>query len=90
DINFIVQAIVPLWFYGTPIVYSLNLVPTNLRWLMDLNPLAAIIEMFHWGLVSGGWPSWSMIIANFIIGFVIMISGWFIFRNEAPFFDDWV
>jgi len=90
DVNFIVQAIMPIWFYATPILYSLALVPERLRFFMNLNPLASVVEIFHWALVGGQFPTFSMIASNAVTSFVVVVCGWCIFRREAPFFDDWI
>ncbi|MBN1297808.1 ABC transporter permease [bacterium] len=52
DIQQILNNIVTLWFFMTPIVYSvtdLNLEskPPAIRWVMNLNPMKHIIEGYH-------------------------------------------
>lgn len=89
DINFGVQAIMPLWFYATPVVYSLDLLPAWLsRWLY-LNPMTAIMEMLRWTTLglSINWPAvgWSLMVTLVIFGL-----GVYVFKKESPFFDDWV
>lgn len=89
DVNFGIQAIMPLWFYATPIVYSLDLLPSWLGKWLYLNPMTAIVEILRW-IIMGipvGWVelglSLGMTIAIFIIGILV-------FKKESPFFDDWV
>lgn len=89
DVNFGVQAIMPLWFYATPVVYSLDLLPSWLsRWLY-LNPMTAIMEMLRWATLGLpiNWPSvgWS-----FLVTLVIFGTGVYVFKKESPYFDDWV
>lgn len=89
DVNFGVQAMMPLWFYATPVVYSLDLLPSWLsRWLY-LNPMTAIMEMLRWATLglSINWTSvsWSLLVALVIFGI-----GVYVFKKESPYFDDWV
>jgi lipopolysaccharide transport system permease protein len=90
DVNFFVQALIPLWFYGTPIAYSTNLVPPKLQVLLYFNPLAGILEIFHWIITGGNFPSTQLLGVNLIISIIVVVVGIIVFRKEAPFFDDWV
>jgi lipopolysaccharide transport system permease protein len=85
-----VQAIMPLWFYATPIVYTLNLLPQQLQFLFLFNPLTAIIQLFQFVLLNQMLPPFIFILANLLGGAAIAILGWFVFLKESPFFDDWI
>jgi lipopolysaccharide transport system permease protein len=90
DINFFVQALLIIWFYATPIVYSLSLIPRHLLWLWRFNPLTSIIQLFQYGLLQEAAPGPGMIIANLIVIVVITLCGIVVFRRESKYFDDWV
>jgi len=47
DINYIVSFLLNLAFYLSPVVYSIEQVPTNLRWLILINPLATDIAIWQ-------------------------------------------
>lgn len=47
DVNFLIQALLIVWFYATPIVYSIFVVPYELIWLWRINPMTAIIQIFQ-------------------------------------------
>lgn len=90
DINFMVQLAVMLWFYATPVIYALNLLPEFIQPIFYLNPMTAIVELFHYSLM--GLP---ITMPNFIWVAVVMIAcffylGWQIFRSESKNFDDWL
>jgi ABC-type polysaccharide/polyol phosphate export permease len=90
DVNFVVQAIMPVWFYATPIVYTLNILPESLSQYMYLNPLTGLIELFHFTLLNQPIQNVHYVAANFLLSLVIFLFGWMLFSKEAPFFDDWV
>jgi len=54
DPRFIVRQVLRLWFYFTPVIYPLALVPSKFRGLMSANPLTAPMEMVHRGLLGTG------------------------------------
>lgn len=90
DINFMVQALVPLWFYATPIVYSLSLMPESIRVLFYLNPMTFLIESFHYVLL--GIPPFNPAAGFISIIFAIIFSyiGLRFFLKESNYFDDWI
>lgn len=89
DINFGVQALMPLWFYATPIAYSLDLLPRWLGYWLYLNPMTAIVEAFRWAIMGIPMNWWGLII-SLVMTIIIFIVGVLIFKKDSPFFDDWV
>lgn len=90
DVNFIVQALLPLWFYGTPVVYSLDLLPQKLYPLFYLNPMTAIVESFHWVLLRFEPASLELMLISIIMTSLILYLGSFVFMREKKWFDDWL
>ncbi len=90
DVSFMVQAIMPLWFYGTPIVYTLNLLPAQFLPFFILNPLTSIIQLFQYILLRQPTIPLHFMILNLLIGAAIAFLGWKVFQKESPLFDDWV
>lgn len=89
DINFVVQAIMPLWFYATPIVYTLSLLPDSLHILYFLNPMTGLIELFQHVLLNLPITSIWLAVVNFLMTLIVFCAGWIFFRKESQFFDDW-
>lgn len=90
DVNFVVQAIVPIWFYGTPIVYSIDLLPSVFRPFFYLNPMTAIIDGFHYSLLDQKFYSIDLLLLSLAVSLMIFFIGWKVFEKESKFFDDWV
>lgn len=90
DINFFVQVLIPLWFYGTPIVYTLNLLPEYLRNFFYINPLTGIIEFFRFLLFGTPVTSVILVVSNIFSTLVLLFLGILWFKKESPNFDDWV
>ena len=89
DVNFGVQAIMPLWFYATPVVYSLDLLPAWLGHYLYLNPMTAVVEMLRWTIL-GLAVNWAAVGWSLAVTVIIFGLGVFIFKRESPFFEDWL
>lgn len=90
DINFFVQALLIIWFYATPIVYSFLIIPHAYIWLWRLNPMTSILQLFQYGLIAYPAPGPAMLTVNITIIIFTFIIGLWIFRRESKNFDDWV
>lgn len=90
DINFFVQAALILWFYATPIVYSISIVPRNLIWLWRINPLTSTVQLFQSALAGAPAPGPAMLLVNSILILLVTILGFALFVKESKNFDDWV
>lgn len=90
DVNFFVQAILMLWFYATPIVYSLTQMPPNLLWLWRFNPMTSILQLFQHALLGAPAPGPAMLASNIGVMLIIATLGILVFRDESKTFDDWV
>lgn len=88
DINFFVQALLIVWFYATPIIYSLSAVPADVLWLWHINPLTCIIQYLQYALVDGKLPIESIVYANVTIILIVTLAGWIVFERESKIFDD--
>lgn len=90
DVNFFVQAILIIWFYATPIIYSLSQIPNRLLWLWRFNPLTASIQLMQHALIGSALPGPAMTASNIIVLIIITTLGVLVFRNESKNFDDWL
>jgi lipopolysaccharide transport system permease protein len=90
DINFMVQAVMPLWFYATPIVYTLDLLPQWLARWAYLNPMTAIIELFHLAILNQMPLNPKLWLVSVIASVLVAIGGWLTFKHLSKNFDDWI
>ena len=90
DVNFFVQALMPLWFYATPILYTLNLLPQKLHLWFYLNPLTGIIELFDWILLSGPITQMAGLLISLGVSLIVILIGIKVFIKESPYFVDWL
>ena len=47
DVQYFLSVLITVWFFATPIVYSLDLVPARFRLFFELNPMAWLISAYQ-------------------------------------------
>jgi lipopolysaccharide transport system permease protein len=57
DIGITVPFIMQVGMYLSPIVYPASLVPEKVRWLYQLNPVAAMVDSMRWAVLGSPPPS---------------------------------
>lgn len=77
------------WFYFTPIVYPLTLVPEAFRGWIELNPLTALVGLYRQALLGGDLSLPAGTGALAIFAGAALLAGWSLFdRLEALFVDE--
>lgn len=84
DVGQVVPIIMQVWFWFTPIVYSANIIPQNLQWLMNFNPMYSIVTAYHDVLVYQVSPKLEEIAITVGVTCVLLVLGLFMFRRAAP------
>lgn len=90
DIGFFVRTLLTLWFYATPVLYSLEIIPLKLRQLFTLNPLTTIFELLHYSILGQGVLNRQLLVFNLISTLIIILVGVSVFRKESKYFVDWI
>lgn len=81
DLQHFIGVILQLLFYATPIVYSMETIPENFRWILQINPMTYIIEGFRNIFYYQKMPDLKMLGIIFIVGIVTCIVGYMIFNK---------
>jgi len=87
DLEHILDVLLNLLFYATPIIYAADRVPDSYRWVTLVNPLAPLIEGWRSVLLNGDWPSADLWYAVGLAAVAFAI-GWFTFRRLEDGFAD--
>jgi len=90
DVNFFVSALLIIWFYATPIMYALTMIPSRLLWLWRFNPLTSILQLLQQALLGLPGPGPAMLASNIGVIVVVTLLGIAVFRRESRYFDDWL
>jgi homopolymeric O-antigen transport system permease protein len=75
-----------MWMYLTPIFYPEKIIPTNLRWVLDANPMYFYIKAFREIVLEGKFPSGNLSVWCAGVGTVSLLIGLLVFkRNQNRF-----
>jgi lipopolysaccharide transport system permease protein len=87
DIKYVLPFALQLWMFATPVIYPINFVPANWRWLLMLNPLTGIVGGFRSALLGKpfNWPAIAFAAVVTIAGAVY--AAWSFRRMESGFAD---
>lgn len=75
DIGFTVPLALQAWMFLTPVIYPGNLVPRDWAWLMQLNPMAVVIEGARWAVLPGATPPDALGLAIYTIELILLFVG---------------
>jgi lipopolysaccharide transport system permease protein len=87
DIKHALPFLVQLWFFASPVIYPLSMVPERFRWLVCLNPVTGIIESTR-ALIGGRPLPWDALGISCVVVVVLLVWGfWYFQRTERRFAD---
>lgn len=81
DTEYLIQFLINMLFYATPILYPTTLFPENIRWLLYLNPLTELIDAYRNIFMYHQLPAINGIIYLIAITIIIFIVGYMIFKK---------
>jgi ABC-type polysaccharide/polyol phosphate export permease len=83
DVVHLYQLMVQVLFFLTPIVYPSEIVPAKFRWLVQLNPMSLIVDLFRALLYRGEIPPLSQWATTAGIALIALALGWALFSWKA-------
>lgn len=78
-----VAILLQFWFWLTPIVYPMDILPTWVHNYMQLNPLASLVGALHTIFVFGRWPAWSALWPAAMLSLLLCWFGLCLYRKHA-------
>jgi ABC-type polysaccharide/polyol phosphate export permease len=86
DVAHILQVLLQIWFYITPIIFGLSMYPKQYQWLFQLNPMIYVLEGFRDTVYSGVVPSSSFMAISFALALTVLVGGFTFFRKHQDQF----
>jgi lipopolysaccharide transport system permease protein len=88
DIRESVAVVLQLWFWLTPIVYVLNILPEPTRDLLRLNPIFPVIDAYHSAILLGVPPAMTGLVWLMAAVVLLLVIGrWMFTRLERDIRD---
>jgi len=88
DIPTMLGPLFMIWFWVTPIAYTVNLIPENFQWIVKLNPAYYMLEIYRDTLFYGKFPELNILIPFFVFSFVMLALGILFFRKTKRGFGE--
>lgn len=84
DVGQVMNVVLMLWFWLTPIVYAVNIVPGSFATLLRLNPMYAIVSSYQQVLLWGHPPHLKSLGAIVVLSLVMLGVAMMLFRRASP------
>lgn len=81
DLQYILGIIGMAWMYLSPIMYSVDMVPIEFRWIFRFNPISPIMIAYRDVLYYKQPPHLSTLLGGIIIGSIMLLVGSFSFSK---------
>jgi ABC-2 type transport system permease protein len=82
DIKETYLVLVGAWFFVTPIIYTPELVPAKYRFIIRLNPMTYLVEIFRAPLYDGWLPGWKTTAFAIGVSLTSLIVGWLVYAAK--------
>ncbi|MCT8948350.1 ABC transporter permease [Pseudomonas iridis] len=83
DIGQLFGVILQFWFWLTPIVYPVNVLPESIQHLMKYNPMSSIISSYQNIMVYGQVPNWISLWPTALLGLLLCLWGLRLFQKHS-------
>ncbi|MBZ9577969.1 ABC transporter permease [Patescibacteria group bacterium] len=82
DISHLLGVLLMLWFWITPVFYSVDMIPANFRWVCGFNPMTPFIVFYRDIIFRGNVPNSPVFIGIFIWTALSLILGLMFFSSS--------
>ncbi len=88
DVGQVLGLVLTTWMFVTPIFYPADMVPARLRWLLELNPMYYVVEIYRAVLLERRAPALAHVAVLAGIAVVSFLLGhWVFHRSKRAFVD---
>lgn len=88
DVRYTIPFLTQLWFFLTPIAYSITIIPEQWLWLYSLNPMTGVVEGFRWALLGTEGFSPQLFLVSNVVVLILFTGGLAYFRKMEDNFAD--
>lgn len=88
DIQYLLNLLLVLWMYVTPVIYPADLVPEQYRFVFQLNPMAVIVNAYRQVILAAGSPNLNSLFIALLVSLIVFILGLSYFKSREKIFAD--
>jgi ABC-2 type transport system permease protein len=86
DVADMYSILLTAWMYLSPIIYKEEMLPQKYAWILRINPMYYLINLFRAPVYNGLIPGWGDFLIAGGIGLVTLLIGWLVFSQKADEF----
>ncbi|QHL89094.1 ABC transporter permease [Nibribacter ruber] len=83
DITNLVSLGVRLLMFVTPVIYPLTVIPEKLRWVVQLNPLTPLFELFRLALLGQGLVTPMQLAYSLVLAVILLLGAVLFFQKQG-------
>ena len=83
DVGQFMGIFLQFWFWFTPLVYPLSILPEGIRPLINANPIVPLIAAYQGIFVYGQWPDWSTLWPTALLAVALCLLAMRLFRKRS-------
>ncbi len=88
DVRFLVGVVLTLWFYLTPVIYPIDIVPERYGIIFDLNPNSLLINAYRRVVLMDTSPHLDSLLMGIVISGLTFLVGYYLFKKMERDFAD--
>ncbi len=88
DLEHVLVIFTMAWQFLTPVMYSIDMVPDEMRSIFNMNPMTPIIVAYRDVLYYKKAPEMGTLVYGFVISAVLLVVGWFVFGKLKKHFAE--
>jgi lipopolysaccharide transport system permease protein len=81
DIGQFLNVVLQFWFWFTPIVYPLTIIPPRVQKIISYNPLTSLVQAYQNIIIYHQWPQWADFWIHFIGAILALMGGFIVFSR---------
>ena len=81
DLQVLLGFFMQLWMYASCVVYPLNVVPEDYRWIYALNPIVFVIESFRFAFMGEGTVTFAQVAISAVLSVGMLFLGLIVFNK---------
>jgi len=83
DVVEMYQIAIQAWFYLTPVLYKLDILPDGIQFWVRLNPMVYFVDIFRLSTFYGQLFSWKIFGLSAGVAALTLIAGWWVFTQVS-------
>jgi len=83
DVGQLFGIVLQFWFWLTPVVYPISILPDYARRIVQINPMTSLIVAYQQVFVMNQWPHWIELLPIVILSLLMCAGGFFLFRAKS-------